>query len=52
MPVIPRCAVLPREVERLTGEGKWVRMPFQADGDCIRLDIPLACYELAVLRIR
>ena len=47
-----RCAAAPREVERLTGDGKWVRTPFQADGDCIRADIPLACYELAVLRIR
>ena len=47
-----RCAAAPREVERLTGDGKWVRTPFQTDGDCIRADIPLACYELAVLRIR
>ena len=47
-----RCAEIPREVEHLAGDGTWVKTAFEADGDCIRVNIPLACYELTVLRIR
>ena len=47
-----RCAEIPIEVERLTGDGTWVKAPFEADGNIIKVNIPLACYELAILRIR
>lgn len=47
-----QCAEIPREVEHLAGNGTWVKTAFEADGDCINVNIPLGCYELAILRIR
>ena len=47
-----RCAEAPREIERLAGDGTWVKAPFEADGSFVEVNIPLACYELAILRIR
>ena len=47
-----QCAGIPREVERLAGDGTWVKAAFEEENGIVKVDIPLACYELAVLRIR
>ena len=47
-----RCAETPSCVERLTGAGEWIEVPFEAEGDTVTVEIPLACYELAVLRLK
>jgi hypothetical protein len=46
-----RCAACPHKVEHLTGEGKWVSVPFTAAADGISVEYPLGCYELVVLRL-
>ena len=46
-----RCAACPHKVERLTGEGKWVSVPFTAAAGGISVEYPLGCYELAVLKL-
>ena len=46
-----RCAALPRKVERLTGEGKWIPVPFGSTDNGISVEWSLGCYELTVLRL-
>ena len=48
-----RCAKTPEKIEYLTGvEGAWQEIPFRVEGDKVFIDYELACYELAVLKIR
>lgn len=46
------CAKVPRRVEYLDGEGAWQPMDFSVNGQAIRLERPLGCYELVILRLQ
>ena len=47
-----RCAKTPSRVERLTGAGEWAEASFEVKGETVTVEIPLGCYELAVLKLK
>ena len=47
-----RCAKMPLKIEYLTGAGSWEEIPFTVEEGLVRIEYPLGCYELVLLKIR